>query len=656
MKHILTAAAGVAVFAAGAGTLSAAEEHTYLILFEDEAAPEMVEEAGGDVDLVLEELDLITAALSEEEAAALLLEDEILSIDVDEETQLELPIEEPADDGLFSIASTNWGYNKVNVQSAADAGLDGSGISVAVLDTGISTTHPDLDVADGYNFFSNNTNYDDDNGHGSHVAGILAGTGNLTGVAPGVDLYAVKIMDDRGQGRHSVMAAGIDWALEKDIDIINMSIGGEETSRTLELATRRAEEHGTMLVAAAGNRGATAGLTTTVDYPGRLDNVIAVGALDQQDRRASFSGYGPQVEVSAPGTGIYSAGTGRTYLRKSGTSMATPYVSGMLAIMMEAQPSKEPVELRSQLRTWVQPLGTTQPNRNTGYGRVIFPNNIEIEEAPAEPVIDIQARADSITTERATVNVNWEDRERPEGSTYVLRRNGERVYAGTDQRYTDTITADGDYRYTVRVRQSSDNVSPVMTSSELRIRLNDPYADVLSRYHDVAENGWYVSEVAPLIEKGLIGGYESAEGPELRPLQPITRAEAVTILARERGWNTIDRSTTFPDVSDRHFARGSIAEAERRNVIGGYADGTVRPNDPISRAELTVMLSRVYSYPAQREAPAFTDVRTDRYYSGSLLQLLRAGIIDGYPDNTFRPDNEVTRAEFAVMVNRTLNQ
>jgi len=190
----------------------------------------------------------------------------------------------------------------------------GQGIGVAVLDTGISN-HPDLVVVGGRRFYTRGLRlvedgkYEDGHGHGTHVAGTIAALDNglgVVGVAPRVSLYAVKVLEDSGSGSISAIAAGIDWAVQNGIPIINMSLGSSTSSQTLENACDNAYAAGHLVVSSAGNEGNADGTGDNVGYPAKYDSVIAVAASSSNDERASFSSTGPAVELIAPGDYILS--------------------------------------------------------------------------------------------------------------------------------------------------------------------------------------------------------------------------------------------------------------------------------------------------------------------------------------------------------------
>jgi subtilisin family serine protease len=228
--------------------------------------------------------------------------------------------------------------DRIDAEFAWAEGYTGEGTKVAVIDTGIDYTHPDLiaNYKGGKDFVNKDDLPMDDNGHGTHVAGIIAACNNndigVVGVAPNASLYAVKVLDATGSGYYSDIIAGIEWCIGK-VDIANMSLGGTYDSPSLHAACDTAAEH-ILLVAAAGNSGNRAGRGDNVNYPARYDTVIAVAATDSSDNRASFSSTGPPLDIAAPGVSIYSTYKGGGYATMSGTSMAAPHVAGTLALLL----------------------------------------------------------------------------------------------------------------------------------------------------------------------------------------------------------------------------------------------------------------------------------------------------------------------------------
>ena len=249
----------------------------------------------------------------------------------------------------------------------------GNGVKVAILDTGIDGSHPDLDgKIVGGNDFTGTGSYVDDNGHGTHVSGTVAAiySNNIGvyGVAPSASLYAVKVLDSTGSGYLEWIIAGIEWAIANEIDVINMSLGTTSDMQSLEDACNAAYEEGILIVAAAGNSGNNPGNRDTVEYPGGYASVIAVAASDSNDARASFSSTGPDVELIAPGVSILSSIPGGGYAYYSGTSMASPHVAGVAALVLAANSSLTNVEVRSILQQTAENLKLKQEHQ--GYGLV----------------------------------------------------------------------------------------------------------------------------------------------------------------------------------------------------------------------------------------------------------------------------------------------
>jgi len=227
-------------------------------------------------------------------------------------------------------AEVPWGINRVNAASAW-AVTKGDGVKVAVIDTGIDCDHPDLkaNCAGGYNALDSKKPWKDDNEHGTHVAGTIAGVldgKGVVGVAPKARLYAVKVLDKDGAGGLSSIIKGLIWCGNNKIDVANMSLGAPMGTIFMRAALKYATVRGVAVFAAAGNDGGS------VNYPGAYPEAITVSALGPDEKIADFSSRGNQVAFIAPGVGVKSSVPKGGYDSFSGTSMATPHMAGLGAL------------------------------------------------------------------------------------------------------------------------------------------------------------------------------------------------------------------------------------------------------------------------------------------------------------------------------------
>jgi minor extracellular protease Epr len=293
------------------------------------------------------------------------------------------------DTKLFAIQdteTTDWGINNVGAEKSWSSGLTGAGVDIAVIDTGINTSHPDFAattgaaaIVGGISEVSYTDSYEDDNGHGTHVAGIIGARQNGTGVigiAPESSIYAVKALGSDGSGYTSDIIAGIDWAIGQGVDIISMSLGSSTGSTALQNACDTANSDGILVVAAAGNTGsktATVKSKDTINYPAKYDSVIAVGATDSSNDRAYFSSTGKELDVMAPGYNILSDNYKGGTVKMSGTSMATPYVAGDLALLKQAHSTYSSSEIRALLESACTDLGPTGIDNLNGHGLIQAP-------------------------------------------------------------------------------------------------------------------------------------------------------------------------------------------------------------------------------------------------------------------------------------------
>jgi subtilisin family serine protease len=287
-----------------------------------------------------------------------------------------------------------WGPEMVRAPAAWDIQTGGTGAVVAVLDTGIDLTHPDLagqlwtnngelpdngldddgngyvDDIHGWSFIADQGGdaLDDDHGHGTHVSGIIAARGNnaqgIAGMAWDSRVMVVKVLDANGDGYYSDLAAGLVYAADNGARVANLSLGGPAPSQILEDAVDYCAAQGTLVVVAAGNT------ASTVQYPAAYDSALAVAASTYEDQRASYSCYGPEIDLTAPGSSIYSTCVGSSYCYKSGTSMAAPHVAGLAALLYAQSPEWTPDQVAQLLKETAQEMDSPGWDPYTGWGRI----------------------------------------------------------------------------------------------------------------------------------------------------------------------------------------------------------------------------------------------------------------------------------------------
>jgi subtilisin family serine protease len=276
------------------------------------------------------------------------------------------------------VETLPWGVDRIDAEKVWPLGNTADPIKVGVLDTGISNRHSDLlpNVKGGINTINPLKSWNDDNGHGSHVAGIIAAVDNdigVIGVGPAIDLYAIKVLGANGSGYLSDVIEGIDWAIAHNMQVINMSLGTSSDIQSFHDAVASAKNAGIVAVAAAGNSGGA------VSFPAAYPEVIAVSATDENNTLAPWSSRGPEVDLAAPGVNIYSTYKGTFYATLSGTSMAAPHVAGSAALVLNtpvgaydanANGKWDPDEVQKKLQDKATDLGAFGFDPLYGWGLV----------------------------------------------------------------------------------------------------------------------------------------------------------------------------------------------------------------------------------------------------------------------------------------------
>lgn len=245
------------------------------------------------------------------------------------------------------LLSRQWGYARLGSERTGPAGKFGAGITVAVIDTGVDASHPELQgrVLEGRDFVASGDGRSDANGHGTHVSGVIAAAADngegIAGIAPKVKILPVRVLDKTGWGDDAQVAEGIVWAVDNGADILNLSLGTHDPNPLMRTAVNYAQEKGVLVVAAAGNDGSQG----PKSYPAAWERVLAVAATTPMDTVASFSTAGDYVDIAAPGSLVMSTVPGG-YAPMSGTSMATPHVTAAAALLMASGYRAEQAQTR----------------------------------------------------------------------------------------------------------------------------------------------------------------------------------------------------------------------------------------------------------------------------------------------------------------------
>jgi thermitase len=307
--------------------------------------------------------------------------------------------------------ANEWHLRTIGAPSAWDVST-GSGITVAILDSGVDATHPDLvsQMVPGWNFYDNNSNTSDVYGHGTKVAGVVAALGNnsmgVAGVAFNARLMPIRVTDTSGYASISALANGLTYAADHGARVANMSFAVQSYS-TVIAAAQYFMNKGGVVMNSAGNSG-------VLDSTAPSDALVSVSATGSTDVRASWSTYGPYVDVAAPGVGIWTTTSGGGYGSVSGTSFSSPLTAGVAALMMSANPHLAPSQIVSMLKSSADDLGTAGFDNYYGYGRVDASRAVSaaiqtVASDTSAPAVSIAAPTGGTVSGIVPVNVNASD-------------------------------------------------------------------------------------------------------------------------------------------------------------------------------------------------------------------------------------------------------
>ena len=473
-------------FAVLAGSVSAAKpgEKNYLVRFNrvpGQAEAAMINGLGGSVHRQFSIVPAFAVSLPEQAAAALMNRAGVAAV-------------EPDGEFLAHNYDSVWGVRRVHAPQVHDGSWVGSGVTpipvtgggvrVAVMDTGIDYTHSELaaNYRGGVDYVNNDNDPMDDHWHGTHVAGTIAAVLNgssVTGVAPDVDLYGVKVLSSSGSGSFSWVISGLDWCVANNIDVVNLSLGSSgDPGSTVRAAFDNAWAAGIVIMSSAGNAGAG---TNTVGFPAQYNSAIAIASTDSADARSSFSSTGPAVELAAPGSSILSTYPGNSYATASGTSMACPHAAGVAALVIAGGIADDNGdgrindEVRAALQLTAIDLGSAGRDEQFGYGLIDAEAAVFVSANPGDGGGggggggggDVIFDAPSITeagSSGSTVSITWQDNSNSE-TGYELQigkynKRGNLSWSSTslpaDSTSFATTLADGNYEVRVRAVRNAE--------------------------------------------------------------------------------------------------------------------------------------------------------------------------------------------------------
>lgn len=337
---------------------------TYIVIAESETTAEQVKD---EYDVTNKNGKALTAELSAAEATTLENNDEILC--VEEDTTIETN-EELIED-MVKPEEETWGLAAVNATNASASSV----VKVAIIDSGVDYSD-NVVVKERKNFITESPVttplFEDLNGHGTSVASIIAGAGidsEVCGVNRNIELYSARVLDENNQAPVSRVVEAIYWAIEKEVNIINISFGTSTYSEALEIAVNEAVDRGILVVAAVGNRGEEG-----VDYPAAFDSVLAVGSINASGSVSDFSAKGVEVDVVAPGEAVLAQGNFGEDLVFSGTSLAAPYVTGIASLLWSKDMTKSAEYIKTLIESSARDLGEA----GSGNGLVDYEYALEI--------------------------------------------------------------------------------------------------------------------------------------------------------------------------------------------------------------------------------------------------------------------------------------
>lgn len=550
--------------------------------------------------------------------------------------------------------STQYHHGLIGTAEAWDITMGSPDVHVAILDDGFDTKHPEL--VGRFTAAMNTAPQFSIEEHGTHVAGIVGATANNglmgAGVAPKTGMYLVDVFN--GDDAYlSDIVAGIEYAVANDADIISMSLGGPFYSEILDDAVQTAHNEGLVILAASGNES-----TSLISYPAGFDNVLSVGSTNRSDAVSTYSNWGETLDLVAPGESIYSTTPNSGFLRMSGTSMATPVVAGVAALIKAQNPHFTNTDIENQLLATTKDLGVTGWDSKSGYGRVDAYAALTQFDLEAPVLAPVSSSQGQVTGTVLGVLPK---------STIVVRNNLGQIAKKSGFTGKGTFTVEipkqpAGTELTVQLVDSLGNESPLSTvivaaSSQMEVWTGQIVTNYSTHLIGYTAPGSEVTVYKGATEIGTakadwFGKFDVYVTPQ--SVGTSLRISAVNEQTRLTAEKTITvQNGAYPDFSASHWAHDAVAYLRDYSIIGGYPDGTFRPDRYTTRAEAARMISQALELPYKQGMPGFKDVPSSHWASDFIAAATTAGIFTGNPDGTFNPNGQLTRAQMAVILSKS---
>jgi subtilisin family serine protease len=523
-----------------------------------------------------------------------------------------------------------WAYPRINAPPAWN-GAAGSPITVAVLDTGVDLTHPELAgrVLQGANFVTPGGSAQDDNGHGTHVAGIVAAAGGNGAGGVGMDWNArilpVKVADGAGSLSSEDWLNGLAYAAQNGARVVNMSFGGTTYSQAEQDAVTDAWNRGVIIVASAGNSGDNG---NPVEYPAGYDHVLSVAAVGSDNLHAYYSAANRFVDITAPGGNARSGGDPNDrfiistwaqniasnfqpgYAKEIGTSQAAPFVSGLAALLLAQRPSLTNDAVVSRIETTATDLGPRGRDDQFGFGLINVAAALGLTAPPAVPSATPRPPPPTVPPPAPPTRAPVPSATRPPPAPPT------------------------------QPPPTAAPTPPVIPEGCLFVDVcvqRDPF-------------GPFVQD---LVRRGAAGGYRDGS---FRPNDPVTRGQLAKMATLAAGFDLTTLSGPhFTDAPPTDPFYAYIETAFAQGLMTGYGDGTFRPQSGVTRGQMAKAMVLTRGWPLfDPEAPSFADVPYGTPFYLYVETASGLQVINSFADRTFHPYQVVTRADAAKIIDVAL--